>query len=350
VTFTDINPSGVPGLPPFSVGTQYNVTAPTDTTLTTKTVGQNPAEVDVQVCTVTACSDTSTADQFVLFPPGKPDATGTNPSSGPATGGTVVAVTGDNLGCATSVKFGSVVADDATNAEALLDCGSIGEVDVTAPPLPAGTPVPATVPVTVTTVESDLTSDAPATTATFTYQAVAPSISGTPPTVATKGKAYGPFHFTSSGYPLPTFAVSSGKLPPGITLSKTTGTLSGKPTEGGKFTFRVTATNGVSPAATTASHSITVLAAPKFTKDSPGKKGTVGKKYASYTFKATGFPSPTFKVSSGKLPKGLTLGVKGKLSGKPTKAGTYKFKVTASNGVSPAVTSPSRTITIAKKK
>jgi hypothetical protein len=205
------------------------------------------------------------------------------------------------------------------------------------------------VPVTVTTVESDLSSDTPATSATFTYQAVAPSISGTPPTTATKGKAYGPFHFTVTGYPVPTFTVSSGKLPPGITLSHTTGLLSGKPTEGGKFTFKVTAANGVSPAATTATHTITVKAAPKFTHDTPGKKGTVGKTYPSYFFKATGYPSPTYKVSSGKLPKGLTLGTKGKLSGKPTKAGTYKFKVTASNGVSPAVTSPSRTITIAKK-
>jgi hypothetical protein len=50
------------------------------------------------------------------------------------------------------------------------------------------------------------------------------------------------------------------------------------------------------------------------------------------TFTATGNPPPTFTVSSGTLPTGLTLdSVSGLISGTPTKAGSYTFQVTASN-------------------
>jgi hypothetical protein len=64
----------------------------------------------------------------------------------------------------TSISFGSVVADDATNAAALLDCGSTDTVKVTAPPGRAGT-----VPVTLQTVESEATG-APAAKGSFTYE------------------------------------------------------------------------------------------------------------------------------------------------------------------------------------
>ena len=61
----------------------------------------------------------------------------------------------------------------------------------------------------------------------------------------------------------------------------------------------------------------------------------------NFTFTATGYPPPTFTVSSGTLPAGLTLDpASGLISGTPTKAGSYTFTVTASNGVG-SVTSPS---------
>ena len=44
---------------PFSFGTQFNFTPNSDTDLTSATVPQNPARVDVQVCTVTGCSTVS---------------------------------------------------------------------------------------------------------------------------------------------------------------------------------------------------------------------------------------------------------------------------------------------------
>lgn len=153
---------------PFSLGTQYNFTASSDTKLTTTTVAQNPAVVDTQVCTVTDCSaptspDDNPADVLFLFPPGDPKIDSITPASGPATGGTQVTIKGQNLGCVTNVSFGSRVAADATNAEALLDCGSTNTVTVTAP-----LGVTGTVQVTLKTVESEATGAPPAT-ASFTY-------------------------------------------------------------------------------------------------------------------------------------------------------------------------------------
>jgi Pro-kumamolisin, activation domain/IPT/TIG domain/PASTA domain len=161
VTFNDV-------VTPFSLGTQYNFTAASDTKLTTTTVAQNPAAVDTQVCTVTDCSQASSlnndlSDVLYLYPPGNPKIDSLSPATGPANGGTTVTLTGHNLGCVTSVSFGSVQATDASNEQALLDCGTTDTVTVTTP---AGTV--GTVPVTLHTVESDATG-APAATSSFTY-------------------------------------------------------------------------------------------------------------------------------------------------------------------------------------
>jgi hypothetical protein len=161
VTFNDV-------ATPFSFGTQYNFTAASDTKLTTTTVEQNPAVVDTQVCTVTDCSapssvDNDLSDVFILYPPGDPKIDSITPDSGPATGGTQVTITGENLGCVTNISFGNVVAVDATNAGALLDCGETDTVVVTAPANTIGT-----VPVKLETVESDVT-HRPAATGSFTY-------------------------------------------------------------------------------------------------------------------------------------------------------------------------------------
>lgn len=154
---------------PFSFGTQYDFTANSNTDLTTKTVPQNPAVVDTQLCTITDCSRATfgnggdTADLFFLFPPGNPKIDSVTPASGPP--GTDVTITGENLGCVTNIEFGRAEAVTFSNVEALLDCGSTNSVTVTAPTHPVG-------PVTVSldTVES-LATGAPAATGSFTYTA-----------------------------------------------------------------------------------------------------------------------------------------------------------------------------------
>ncbi len=81
-------------------------------------------------------------------------------------------------------------------------------------------------------------------------------------------------------------------------------------------------------------------APPSFTSGLPPSPVTVGTPYL-HTFTATGSPVPTFAVTGGTLPPGLTLSSSGSLAGTPTSAGTGSFPgitVNASNGVAPAAT------------
>ena len=73
-----------------------------------------------------------------------------------------------------------------------------------------------------------------------------PAITSGTPTAATAGTPYS-FTVTSTGTPAPTYTVTSGALPAGLTLNGTTGVISGTPTTPGSSTFTVTASNGVAP-------------------------------------------------------------------------------------------------------
>lgn len=76
----------------------------------------------------------------------------------------------------------------------------------------------------------------------------APSITNGPPPSGMVGTAYN-FTYTATGFPTSTFAVTTGSLPTGLTISSL-GVISGTPTAAGTFTGTVTASNGVGTAAT----------------------------------------------------------------------------------------------------
>ena len=152
---------------PFSIGTQYTFTVKSNASVSTQTVAQNPAIVDVRLCTVTACSLGRPADLLYLYPPGNPRVTSVSPASGPAAGGTKVTIGGGNLGCPLEVFFGNVKAESVTPGKALLDCGSTTTLHATSPPGTRGSKVA----VTVGTIESYFTgSGRGTTTASFTYK------------------------------------------------------------------------------------------------------------------------------------------------------------------------------------
>jgi hypothetical protein len=87
---------------------------------------------------------------------------------------------------------------------------------------------------------------------TITVAAAAhPKFTKAKPSAAAKvGRSYS-YQFAASGFPTPKFTVSSGHLPPGLSLNSVTGVLSGKPAKAGTFTFTIAAANGVSPSAKT---------------------------------------------------------------------------------------------------
>ena len=116
------------------------------------------------------------------------------------------------------------------------------------------------------------------------------------------------------------YVIASGALPAGLTLNENTGIISGTPTEAGVFNFSVRATLDKWITQTN-NYRITVsttsLAA-----------GEVGQAYNQTIVGQSG----TFAVSEGALPAGLTLSADGKISGTPTEAGTFNFKVSITNG------------------
>ncbi|MEO8263110.1 MAG: ice-binding family protein [Pseudolysinimonas sp.] len=79
---------------------------------------------------------------------------------------------------------------------------------------------------------------------------VSPVVTGSTEPTAAVGVPYSS-GITATGTPSPTDGVTSGALPPGLTMA-TSGAITGTPTTAGTFNFDVTVSNGVSPAVVTA--------------------------------------------------------------------------------------------------
>ncbi|MDA8186231.1 MAG: IPT/TIG domain-containing protein [Actinomycetota bacterium] len=148
VTITGTNLTGAP-LVHFGTSAATSVTVVSGTEITATSPAGSAGTVDVTVTTPSGTSATGSADLFTYEasppppPVGAPTVTGISPSSGPASGGTSVTITGTNLTGATSVDFGTgaatsfaVVSD--TKITAISPAGIAGTLDVRVT-TPAGT-------------------------------------------------------------------------------------------------------------------------------------------------------------------------------------------------------------------
>src|ERR1051326_3990771 len=123
------------------------------------------------------------------------------------------------------------------------------------------------------------------------------------------------------------FTVTSGTLPPGLTLAPN-GVLSGTPSVSASFTFTVTAHDA--QGCTSANNYSVTINCPTITlSPSALLGGTAGSLYSQTITSGGGTPPYTFQVGAGSFPNGLTLSSSGEISGTPSLPGTFNFTVIA---------------------
>ena len=154
---------------------------------------------------------------------------------------------------------------------------------------------------------------------------------------ATVGVQYSSALTVTGGIAPFTFSTVSGSLPPGLTLSSSTGKISGTPTAAGSYTFT---SKVVDSKGNTDTQSCTIVVTGTPINLNCGSCGTnsytsVGASYSAALSVTGGIAPFTYSIISGSLPPGLTLNTStGAISGTPTTAGTYNFtsKVVDSRG------------------
>jgi YVTN family beta-propeller protein len=136
------------------------------------------------------------------------------------------------------------------------------------------------------------------------------------------GVAYSSALTASGGVAPYTFSITTGSLPPGLTLNTSTGAITGTPTTAGTYNFTAQVVDSKGNTAT-ASCSIVVSS---LALTCPSGTAQVGVAYSSALVASGGVAPYMFSIAIGALPPGLSLNSStGAITGTPTTAGTYNF-------------------------
>jgi large repetitive protein len=135
-----------------------------------------------------------------------------------------------------------------------------------------------------------------------------------------------PYSDSVSATNSPTYSISSGSLPAGISLNSSSGAITGTPTTPQGYSFTIRAANG--DGAVTVSYSGNTGSPPVWVDQTLGSF-LQGRGYSD-AVSATN--SPTYTISAGSLPAGITLNSStGAVTGTPSGSGSYSFTIQASN-------------------
>jgi large repetitive protein len=313
---------------PFTSGTITVNGVVTSTTMTQAVVQSSTSAVASSSDASPATSSSAPAGTV----PAAPTITAITPANGAAGGANDVKITGTGLGTATAIEIGTAAEFAAGTPATVNLCAASGtgcftvvsstSLDISAMPAHAA----GAVTVKVVTLGTSASTS-------YTYNA-GPALLFPAPPGGEVGVTYSDQLTVTAGTSPFTWSVSSGSLPPGITLGASTGLLSGTPTTAGTYSFTVKVTDSSGLTSTEAA-TVTIIPGPSMTFAAPpgGWTNTV----YGYTLTESGGTSPfTWSVSSGSLPAGISLSPDGNLSGTPTATGTSSFtvKVTDANGQS----------------
>lgn len=173
---------------------------------------------------------------------------------------------------------------------------------------------------------------------------IAPTISATTFSDGTTGVAYSASQSASGGVGPYVWSIASGSLPPGLTLTSSTGAIAGTPASTSvgtwSFTVKVLGSDGGS---STRTASIRVDA-PLAISTSSLATATAGAPY-SLAMATTGGRAPLTWTISGTRPAGLTFSA-GSFSGTPTESGLFPLTITATDAAG-RVATRALTLTVA---
>ena len=129
------------------------------------------------------------------------------------------------------------------------------------------------------------------------------------------------------------FSVSSGTLPPGLSISDE-GIISGTPTQAGSYDFYLTVTYDKPTYCKSASDDRFIIninpAKPRLiVSTSSLPDANINQAYTAPALSASGGTVSSWTLAAGTLPPGLTLNPNGVISGTPTQSGVFTFTVQA---------------------
>ncbi len=127
-----------------------------------------------------------------------------------------------------------------------------------------------------------------------------------------------------NGAPPYAWSITAGSLPDGLSLDGVTGEISGVPTTGGWFAFRVQVTDS---ALNTDSRDLSISVQDLLITTASFPPADIGVPYSQLLEASGGIYPYTWSITSGSLPDGLILDPVGSILGTPTVDGTFNFTV-----------------------